>query len=108
MLKKIINVLNSEGKSLLNIACRFGSNDIINMIIDCPGINVNIQNTDGSTPALGCCWQRNNLTEIRSILKLLKERDADISIPNNIGETCKMLLNKKAIDLVNNYLENNI
>ena len=71
-------------------------NKAINILLN-SGADVNKQNTDGSTPAIGCCWEANrtNLHEIFNILEILKQKGANLSTPNKMNETAFSILNKR-------------
>jgi hypothetical protein len=96
--KIVMSRLSSRGQSALYIACRFCHPVIVGYLLKCPKINVNIQNTDGSTPALGCAWGY-NIDEVtdentKAILGMLKERHADFTIKNHRDENALKFCSK--------------
>ena len=100
----IINILTDREQSLLYIASRFGLVGEINspftIILNCPGLDVNIRNSDDSTAAIGAAWSRDNIENGKSdtlfiILEKLKEKGADLTLSNQRGETVKSIIDMR-------------
>jgi len=132
-LNDIINKYNSRGQTLLYVACRFGTLEMIGYLLTCPNIEVNLMNnidditgilkTNGSTPFIGCCYERKNLSEIEKIFKMLvayeiektaEKTDANFNrIANEIFNTENLnrepespakFLQDNAVDLIKNFI----
>tara|TARA_A100001015_G_scaffold286203_1_gene354571 strand:- start:627 stop:1085 length:459 start_codon:yes stop_codon:yes gene_type:complete len=102
----IINTLNSRGQTLLYVACRFGTQEVVEMLLGCPGIDVNTPNSDGSTPAIGMAWDRcqgtfekGEIDELFQILTLLKTKGSNFKLSNQRGETVTSFLNTRLANL---------
>ena len=122
-LNTIINEYNSRGQTLLYVACAFGTLDMIEILLTCSNINVNHANkteiTNRSTPFIGCCYKRNNLSEIKKIFKMFLSRemkvprfnfaiftDSILNTRNKRNESANTFLTKNAVELINNFLLN--
>lgn len=80
-LKDCINTLNSRGQSILYIAFRYGNYRLCNnLLTNIPGIDINIRNTDGSTPITGAVYFKQKMSDINQLLKLFINKGGDISI----------------------------
>ena len=96
-----INKLTDRGQTLLYVAARFGlsghSSKPFEVILNCPNIDVNLRNTDGSTAAIGAAWERDDIENgthkyLFNILEKLKNKGADLSLMNHRGETVKSIM----------------
>ena len=115
-----INLLTDRGQSLLYIASRFGLvrkiNSPFTVILNCPGVDVNIRNLDGSTAAIGAAWSRDDIEngkydKLFIVLEKLKEKGADLTLVNQRGESVKNIMEKRLFETrKNGYYEeaNNI
>tara|TARA_B100001248_G_scaffold164904_1_gene124696 strand:+ start:1768 stop:2550 length:783 start_codon:yes stop_codon:yes gene_type:complete len=79
-LKQCINTLNTRGQSILYVAFRFGNYSLCRKILETPGIDVNIQNEDGSTAIVGAAFDKRTISEIMQHLQLYMENNGNISI----------------------------
>ena len=76
-----VNVLNTKQQSILYVACRFGTNEIVRLLLRNLKINVNTLNGDGSTPAIGAAFsEKHAFAESLLIIEALKEKGADLTI----------------------------
>ena len=85
-----INSTDKLGNTCLHWACFYNNAKVLNFLLLCEKINVNIKNKSGFTPLHYSVLGRN----IKAIKKLIAS-GGDISIVNNENETCINLAEKK-------------
>ena len=99
-----INKLTDRGQSLIYVAARFGlsghSSKPFEVILNCPNLDINQRNTDGSTAAIGAAWERDDIENgihkyLFDILEKLKNKGADLTLLNYRGETVKSIISKR-------------
>jgi ankyrin repeat protein len=121
-LNSMINTHNTIGQTLLYVACRFGTLDMIELLLTCSSINVNLANItpDASTPFIGCCFGRKKLSEIQKIFKMFLSHEIKVNkkfdfvkftndilnTKNNFNETANHFLTLYADKLIENFLLN--
>ena len=96
LIQKINDTRNDRGQSLLYVLCSFRLDSTIFKILKVNEIskenliNVNVQNSDSSTPLHGLLWHgitNPNNFMVYTIIKLLKNNDLDINIKNKFNLT---------------------
>ena len=80
--------VNNKGQMPLHIACAHGNLEIIKIIISSqPGLDINLQDSDGNTPLHIACQCEWNRTDVLPCFKcLLLERKCNVNIQNNLKE----------------------
>ncbi|TPX64968.1 hypothetical protein SpCBS45565_g05506 [Spizellomyces sp. 'palustris'] len=79
-----------EGNTVLHIAVASGNVEAVNIILQCPKLNVNMQDTESGYTALHKALYDGNLS---LALHLLRQReDCDLTIRDREGNTCLGLL----------------
>lgn len=93
-----INQTAQDGEHLLHVICRIHniSDEILHMILQFPGINVNCKN-DGDTTPLHYFVQHNHSVDCQRTMKLFFEGGADPNAKTKQAETClhKAIFNNK-------------
>jgi len=102
-----INKKYGNGKTLLLIACQYGSKDIIKYLIE-NGSDVNIKDDDGNNPLILYCQCKDVDFDI---VELLIDKGIDLFAENNLGEAvqdcCTLELHKKIVKKINNSRKDN-
>jgi len=89
LIEEINTRRNKYGQSLLYVACRYGNFPFVIMLLTNKGINVNVRNTDNSTPLHGAAYGQpygdDNETCLArfNIIKLLLKNNADKTMIND-------------------------
>ncbi|KAK3271334.1 hypothetical protein CYMTET_20309 [Cymbomonas tetramitiformis] len=79
-----LQVVNNEGKSLLQIAMELDHKEMVELLVDAEKISINHQDLKGNTPLLaGCC--KNSIDSVRSLLHNCKDKEFDVNLPNLDG-----------------------
>ncbi|GAM21445.1 hypothetical protein SAMD00019534_046200 [Acytostelium subglobosum LB1] len=100
------NLLNSNGMTPLNLACQCSTSKMIDLILTCPSVNVNIQSTNGAMPIHSFSSRKWTTDDFNRILRNLLDKGADIdgrtgdtmdtplhiAIAKDLEENIKMLL----------------
>ena len=94
-----INSIDKLGNTCLHWASFYNNDKVLNFLLLCDKIKVNIQNKNGFTPLHFCVLG----TNIKAIKKLITV-GGDISIKNNLNETCINLAEKKNYKEIKNVI----
>ena len=80
--------VNNKGQMPLHIACAHGNLEIIKIIISSqPGLDINLQDSNGNTPLHVACKCEWNKTEVLPCFRyLLLERKCSVNIQNNLKQ----------------------
>jgi hypothetical protein len=71
--------LGAQSYGLLHIACHFGHTKIVSLLLDAPGIDVNVRSKTSSTPLMVACFRNNH-----EVVKVLA---CDPRVKINMSET---------------------
>ncbi|KND02644.1 uncharacterized protein SPPG_01731 [Spizellomyces punctatus DAOM BR117] len=84
------NERDGEGNTVLHIAVASGNVEAVNIILQCPKLNVNVQDTESGYTALHKALYDGNLSLALHILR--QREDCDLTIRDREGNTCLGLL----------------
>ncbi|KAI9096469.1 regulator of chromosome condensation 1/beta-lactamase-inhibitor protein II [Phlyctochytrium arcticum] len=90
--KKLLdpNERNEEGKTILHIAVAFGNEELVDTILACPRVNVNVQDSESGYTALHKAFYDGNVELAMRIIEL--REDCDLSIRDKEEKSCFDLL----------------
>jgi ankyrin repeat protein len=77
------NYQSKYGQTGLWMACSHEQLAVVQILLECPGININLKNLSGNTPLLKCKFQSSHIKIIRM---LLARSELDINVVNDRGE----------------------
>jgi WW domain len=90
---RLINCINTLtlpiNQSILYCAFRFGTTKILHHIIKVDGINVNLKNSDGSSPIFGAVYYLDNYFEILYRINLFAQSGGDITVSREISSIAR-------------------
>ncbi|RUR04769.1 Dot/Icm T4SS effector AnkG/AnkZ/LegA7 [Legionella sp. km772] len=92
-----LNSACSGDDSALAVACRYGHEAIVRLLLDNPSIQVDVRSTKNMTPLMLACRSSSTVTN-RDLFQLLLEAGANLDLRNSDGQT--------AADLAQDYDNN--
>lgn len=92
-----LNSACSGDDSALAVACRYGHEAIVRLLLDNPSIQVDVRSTKNMTPFMLACRSSSTVTN-RDLFQLLLEAGANLDLRNSDGQT--------AADLAQDYDNN--
>jgi len=84
-----VNILSTNNITTLMIVIN-SSVDIVNLLLQCPKIDINLQDWNGNTALMYCCKQM-NIERVDIIKKILQHPKIDINLYNKCGQTALMM-----------------